>query len=218
MTQPVLFDAIAAGDTGRVEGLLAHEPELAGARSETGVSAVLWALYHGQEVLARNLAQRASGLDIHDLAALGLAGDIARRLEEDPADLSRWSADGFQPVHLSAFFARQEALKVLIERGADVNVRAQHPAGMAPIHSAAASRRAETVAILLAAGAGPDAVQAGGFTALMSAAAHGLTDMADALLAAGADVTIRAEDGRAAADLAREGEHADLAARLETPG
>lgn len=97
-----------------------------------------------------------------------------------------------------------------------MNAVAKHPAGMAPIHSAAASRRAGPVQILLRAGAGPDAIQAGGFTALMSASAHGLEEMADALLAAGADVTIRAEDGRAAADLAREGGHGDLAARLET--
>ncbi|TGY90119.1 ankyrin repeat domain-containing protein [Marinicauda algicola] len=215
MTQQAFFDAIAADERGRVSDLLAEAPGLAEARHESGVSAVLFALYRGRGAIAETIAARVGGLDVHELAALGRAEVLGRHLDDTPGAVSAWSADGFQPLHLAAFYAHVGAMRVLIARGADVDAKARHPAGMAPIHSAAASRRAEAVAVLLDAGAQPDAVQAGGFTALMSASAHGLEDMVEALLRAGAEPGRAADDARTAANLARSAGFEALAARLD---
>jgi ankyrin repeat protein len=67
---------------------------------------------------------------------------------------------------------------------------------------------------LLDGGADPDAKQGGGYTALHEAAMNGRAQMAQVLLGAGADPTIRADDGRDASDLARDAGHTALAERL----
>ena len=51
-------------------------------------------------------------------------------------------------------------------------------------------------------GPGPDTVQAGGYTALHSAARQGHEAMVQALCEAGADRTLRTDKGESAADLA----------------
>ena len=56
--------------------------------------------------------------------------------------------------------------------------------------------------MLLREGANPDAQQQGGFTALHAAAQHNNAEMAKALLDAGADVSLRTEDGKTAAEMA----------------
>ena len=56
--------------------------------------------------------------------------------------------------------------------------------------------------MLLREGANPDAQQAGGFTALHAAAQHNNPEMIQALLDSGADISLRADDGKTAADMA----------------
>jgi uncharacterized protein len=70
------------------------------------------------------------------------------------------------------------------------------------------------VAVLLEAGADPDAAQAGGYTPMHSAAANGDAPLVDLLIARGADPVRAADDGRTPADLAAERGHDELAARL----
>jgi ankyrin repeat protein len=83
-----------------------------------------------------------------------------------------------------------------------------------PLHSAAAARDAASAELLLAAGADPDAVQAGGFTALHAAAQHDDADLAAALLRAGADPAVRDEQGADAAAMARAKESVAVLALL----
>jgi uncharacterized protein len=215
MSETPFFQAIASGNHTLVSGMLSSDRHLADIRNHDGVSPVLYALYTGQPEIAEGVAEEASELDVHDLAGLGRAETLALRLDEKPQRVHAFSPDGFQPLHLAAFFAREAAMAALIARGADVNAKARAEAGMAPIHSAAASRRSGPVKILIEAGADVDAAQLGGHTALMSAARHGNLEMTEALLAAGADPSKAADDGRRPADFARAGGHEPLAARLE---
>ena len=67
---------------------------------------------------------------------------------------------------------------------------------------------------LLDAGADPDRTTSAGATALHFAAMFRQPDVADALLAAGADATLRDVRGMTAADLAADGGHDALAERL----
>jgi ankyrin repeat protein len=105
-------------------------------------------------------------------------------------------------LHLACFFGQPEAAEILIQHGADVN--AVSPVRIAVIHSAAASRDAAIVNLVLAAGANPNLQQQGGYTALHEAAMHNSVERAQALLAAGADRSIRSDDGLTAAAMAEE--------------
>jgi uncharacterized protein len=204
---------IAAGDLEAVREAVVRSPGLLGQPAPGGATPIRWALYHRHGTLAAWLASQLAP-DLHDAAALGDAAALDALLDGG-ADVQAWCPEGFQAIHLAAFFARAEALHRLLAAGADANAKARHPAGMRPLHSVAASRDASIVARLLAAGADPDPQQAGGYTALMAAAMHDLGAMVDALLAAGADTAVRADDGRSAADMARDAGHLALASRLD---
>lgn len=181
-----LFEAIEAGNAAQVGSLVAEDPALAGSRSATGVSAVLWARYRGRpDVLAAVLAADPV-LDIFDAAALGRLDRLAELVAADPAQTNTWSTDGFTPLALAAFFGQPEAVAFLIGRGADVHAVARNAMAVQPLHSATAARNLEAVRLLLEAGADPDAEQHGGWTPLMAARQHGDDAIVGLLLAHGA--------------------------------
>lgn len=215
------LDAIRRGDTESLRELLRDHPELGRGRDAQGVSMLMHALYHRQEELAalllaarRQDPARGEELDLFEAAALGRADEVEAILGRDPGQASSFSADGFTALHLAAFFAHGEAVERLLAHGAAVDIPAANPTMVQPLHSAVAGRSAEVVRLLLAAGADPDARQQMGFTPLMGAAGTGDTEMVEALLAAGADPALEADDGRTAADLARERGHEKLASGI----
>ena len=77
-----------------------------------------------------------------------------------------------------------------------------------PLHSAAAQGSVDNCRTLLDAGADPNATQQTSFTALHAAALHGNAALAKLLIARGASVDAKADDGRTAADIARDAGHA----------
>lgn len=215
-----LMEAVQGGDVERLGELLEAAPALAGARDENGVSVLLQAAYHRQEAIVERLLAAAPSLDVFEAAAFGRTERLRELLAEDPERLGTSSGDGFTALHLAAFFSRLEAVRLLLELGADPSVVAQNPTRVTPLHSAAASRNREMVALLLERGAPVNAAQQAGYTALHSAALHGDEEMVSSLLAHGADPGQAAEDGKKAADFAQAGGHLDLASRLAaaTPG
>jgi ankyrin repeat protein len=84
-----------------------------------------------------------------------------------------------------------------------------------PLHACIAlGRNPETVRLLLAHGADVNATQAGGYTPLHQAAAAGLEEMTQMLLAAGANPEARCDQGKTPADYARERGHSAVLALL----
>lgn len=181
-----LFEAIEAGNASEVRSILAQDPSLAGSRSETGVSAVLWARYRNQHDVVDALLAAVPNLDVFDAAALGRLDRLAELVDDDPGQANAWSADGFTPVGLAAFFGQPEGVRYLIGRGADVHAVARNPMRVQPLHAATAARSAESVRLILEAGADPDAQQQEGWTALMAARRHGDDEIIELLLAYGA--------------------------------
>lgn len=181
-----LFAAIEAGNGPEIRAILAADPTLAGSRHPSGVSAVLWARYRGRgEVLDAILAAEPS-LDVFDAAALGRLDRLAELVAVDPAAANAWSADGFTPLGLAAFFGHPPAVRLLLGHGADVHAVARNAMRVQPIHAATAAHDAESVRLLLEAGADPNAEQQEGWTPLMAARHNGDLDLVELLVAYGA--------------------------------
>ncbi len=197
-----LFQAIHDNDRAKVEQLLAANPALAKARSESGVSALMQARYEGRREMVDLLRASAGELDVFESATLGDLPRLRALLAKDPGLAKTFSNDGFTALHLAAFFAQPEAAEELLRGGGDPNAVARNPMKVAVINSAAASGRADLVKMVLAAGANPNVRQMAGYTALHAAAAHDNVGMAQALLDAGADVSLRSDDGQTAAEKA----------------
>jgi len=206
-----IFAAIAAGDEERVRELVEGRPELAAARDDDGLSAVLRAAYAGKSTLVELLLDANPALDVFDTAAVGRERGLEELVEADRDLIRSWSPDGFTSLHLAAFFGHEGAVKLLLERGADANVVARHATlQVTPLHSAAAGGHTGIVTLLLEAGADATARQGGGFTPLHAAAQNGDRASAEALLERGADAGATNDDGQSPADLAAAAGHDDL--------
>ena len=215
-TQADLFEAVKAGRLEEVESLLETSPALLAARVPGGPSAILLAVYYRHPEVAEAFVRRGAELDIFDASALGWTERMRELLREDPTLVDAWSADGFFPLGLAAFFGRPDAVRLLLDSGADVRAVARNPMRVEALHSAAAAHDASIVLSLLEAGADPNARQQVGFTALHEAASEGLDEMARLLVAHGARVDLATEDGKTAVDLARGKGHRKLADWLES--
>jgi ankyrin repeat protein len=197
-----LFDAIHANDKDKVALLVGGNPQLAHARNDAGVSALMQSRYEGRREIVDTLRSAVGELDVFEAATLGDVPRLQSLLTNDPGLAQTFSNDGFTALHLAAFFAQPEAAAKLLQGGADSNAVARNAMKVAVINSAAASGRADLVKLVLAAGADPNARQMAGYTALHAAAAHHNVEMTQALLDAGADPSLRSDDGQSAADKA----------------
>ena len=198
-----VFELIDAGDENVLRDELDLDPDLAGARNADGLSAVLYALYNGKADLVKPLLDANPSLDVFDAAAVGRTRGLEELLDTEPELARTWSKDGFTALHLAAFLGEEEAAKILLERGAEVNLVARNASiHVTPLHSAAAGSHPGIVKLLLAHGADPNAAQDGGFTPLHSAAQNDDRESAEALLEAGADPALKTDEGKTAADLA----------------
>jgi uncharacterized protein len=168
------------------------------------ISPLLQALYEGRTDEARAIAASRSDLDVFEAAAIGDVERLRELLEGDASLAAAWSEDGFTPLHFAAFFGHPDAAKLLVERGADLEARStneQFALDAAPLHSASAAGQLGVCGVLLDAGADVNAVQHGGYTALLDAAANKNQELVDFLLERGADRSARLDDGRGVDDL-----------------
>lgn len=129
-------------------------------------------------------------------------------------EIDRVNDQGFSKLHNSAIAGDRNAVKQLLEQGANPNVRQGTYLG-APLQYAAAAGHIETVRLLLAHDAFVNAVDSSGRTPLMWAAMKGKTDVVRALLKAGADPKATTPSGWTAARYATEAGHQETAATLQ---
>lgn len=209
------WDAIKQGNRAEVEASLAQKPELAAARDENGLSAVLTALYYGQPEIAELFIQKGAPLNIFEASAAGQAGQVIEILSADPGLVNAFAPDGFQPLGLAAFFGHKETARVLLERGADPNTPSRNGLKVQPLNSAVAGQNLEVARLLLAHGADANARQGEDFAPLHGAAQNGQVEMIELLLSHGADLNVRAANQKTPLDYAQDGGHVAAIERLK---
>ena len=204
-----LFEAIEANDVDRVRALIAEDPSLAAARDEDGVSALLRARYRLDRALVAAVRTHRGELDAPEAAALGELDRLAVLLDADPSLVEMRTPDGFTLLHLAAFFAGGDAVRLLLARGADVDARGTGWMSGTALHSGVSAHDADAVRALLDAGAEVDARQSVGYTPLHGAAHNGDAAIVRMLLEAGADPSLTNDEGKDALAFAEEGGDAE---------
>jgi ankyrin repeat protein len=220
MSSPFL-KLIQTGATAEVADAVQADPALATSRDPQGVSMLLWAIYFNQSLvrdfLQSRLAADGIALDIFEAAATGDEAQLRALLEAQPELAQSFSGDGWTPLHLAAAFGTPEAVAILLAAGACVDAISRNPQQNQPLHAALAlGKNIETVRLLLDHGSQANAAQAGGFTAIYSAAIANRRDLSEILLAHGADPRHKSEQSKTPADFARERGHVEIAAWLES--
>ncbi len=150
-----------------------------------------------------------------------MVGDVDRvraLLAADPGQVNAFSADGFQPIGLAAFFNQPQAAQILLENNADVNSPSHNAQKVPPLNSACASGSLEIARMLLDHGADPNLRQEGGFVPLHNAAQNGLVELIELLLDHGAEINLRAASGQTPLGFALEANRAPAADLLRRRG
>jgi ankyrin repeat protein len=218
------IDAIKAGEFERVKAMVSAEPTLIDARSRSGDSAILTAVYHRQKEIVNLLVARGATLSIFEACAAGEL-DVVERLLHDSASgavaapgVNDYSADGWTPLHLAAFFGHTRIAELLLAHDADVAARSHGANGNTPLHAALAGNHKFVAGLLIGHGADVNAPDAQGWRPLHLAAANNNMEVIKTLIAQGADVQAANGDAKTALTLATEKNFREAAALLTRHG
>ena len=143
---------------------------------------------------------------------------VCALLDGDPVAIGAFSHDGWTALHLAGHFGHSQTVELLLDRGADLEVRSRNILHNTPLQATVAGGSAETAALLLAAGADVRSSYEAGVTPLHVAAENGSIEMIRLLLAHGADVAARDDDGRTPLALAQARPHIAAADLLHQHG
>jgi ankyrin repeat protein len=212
----------AAPDADKVRLLLARGADAA-FRSPAGTDAATAAAsYRGSAEAIRALLDAGAGAEPPQdvkarqspLLLASMSGDLetvslllARGARANP----RPNPSGNSPISEAITFGRADIVRTLIRAGAKIDLVER--TGVNLLHWATITNRPEVIPELARAGVDVNAIDDAGFTPLMYAATIDFGDAAtlNALLAAGADRTIKNESGRTALQQARRLGHMRLA-------
>jgi len=149
--------------------------------------------------------------EVYDPAHEGDLEAVRAWLQKNPGELNSEISDGYSLLHIASAFGHETMVAFLLGRHALVNLNANNQSEATPLHLAVAYRE-EDVAnritqMLVANGAELNAKQRGGQTALHHAVGRGSELLTETLILAGGDPFIKDDQGRAATDVAKQGEY-----------
>ncbi len=111
--------------------------------------------------------------DIMQAAMNGDAKSVQACLAADGSLAGAYSEDGWTALHLVAYFGHLEAALVLLDHGADPEVRSRNRMENTPLHAAVANRQVAAARLLLERGADRAAQKDDGLTPLDLARENG---------------------------------------------
>jgi ankyrin repeat protein len=212
------IDAIKAGEFERVKAMVTTDPALINARSRTGDSAILTAVYHRQKEIVNLLVARGATMTLFEACAAGEFERVERLVEDDGLGVVAFSNDGWTPLHLASFFGHPKVVELLLARGADARATSRNPNRNTPLHSALAGNHKYVAGLLMGAGADINAADAAGWRPLHIAAANNNLDAMKTLIDQGADVGATNNDGKTALTLVQEKNQREASALLRRHG
>jgi uncharacterized protein len=208
-----LSHAARSGHLDMVDLLLARGAPI-DARNLAGATALYFAAETGHPSIAQRLIDRGADVKlagrsgISPIAAAAFAGndEIVAALLARGADERTPDETGKPPIVYAAAGARIDVVKRLLARNIDVNARYANDLTVlmwasGPDEQAPEAQATKVVSFLLDAGAHVDDRDDRGRTALMNAAEGGHAEIANVLLARGADPSLKDKAGKRAADL-----------------
>src|SRR5579872_3121037 len=197
------LEAIRNGDQAKVAAALKQDPSVINATYRNGITPVLLAVYANHPDIAEFLISTAHiKPSIFEAAATGRVPLVREYLDKDPSLAHAWSADGWTPLHLN--FGNLEVAKLLIDRGADINVNSRNKLNATPLQGAAASNRTALAKLYLASGANVNCRSENGGSPLHEAAGNGFVGFAQLLIDHGANVNQRDDSGKTPLTIAIE--------------
>ena len=219
--ETALMIAANTGSVDTVKLLMAHGADVNAAEQKKGQTALMWAAAEGHADVVEELigdgaaVNAASNAGFTPLVFAAMKDDAksVRSLIAAGADPNFALPDGTKTMLVATAYKSVAAAEALADAGADPNVADR--AGNTPLHVAAQLGSVDLVKKLLAKGANPNAKTAqggggrgaaggggGGFrapagavTPLFLAAKADQVDVMRALVAGGADATLKAQDG-----------------------
>ncbi|HJP92208.1 MAG TPA: ankyrin repeat domain-containing protein [Pyrinomonadaceae bacterium] len=216
--KPEFLNAVKEGDEAKVRELLGTNSDLATVTDENGVSAVLQAVYRGHDKIAQVLIASGLKLNIFEASATGATPRVRELLETEPDLVNAFSPDGFTPLGYASFFGHLETVRVLLDKGAQVNVPSNNFLKAVPLRSASVAGHLEIARLLIDRGAEVDAPGGGGMTSLHEVAGVGRVEFAKLLLDHGANINARADDGKTPLTIAIEYNKTEMAEFLRSKG
>ena len=238
-----LIEAVKAGNNAAAATLLQNKVDV-NAPEPDGTTALHWAARNDDATLVDRLIRagaNAKAANRYGVTPMALACEngsapVVERLLSAGVSPNTTGALGETALHLCARTGRPEAVKALIARGATVDT-VENWRGQTPLMWAAAEGHADTMRLLIEAGADVNArssiivwerqrteeprdkwLPPGGLTPLLYAARDGKLESAKVLLSAGADVNIVDPDLHTALILALVNGHFDVAGALIQAG
>lgn len=188
-----LADAAERQDREKVAALIAAGSGL-GAAQVDGMTALHWAAYHDDLVIANGLidagapveAANQFGVTPLSLACQNGNGEMVKRLLDQGADPNSEQSGGETALMTAARTGCAACVRELLAHGAKIEAKERR--GQTALMWAAAEGHEEAVNALLAAGADFRAALKSGFTPLLFAIRQGHPGVVRALLRAGADI------------------------------
>lgn len=220
-----LLAAAKSGDAVTVRALLSKGTDLNAKDDDDCTPLVLAAEFGKTDVVTLLLAGNAEvnvscGYDQETplmYAAQNGYPQIVAALLAKGANLEAKNKDGFTPLLFAANSDFEEVIRMLLEKGADVNAKDADDNTALMLLSDKDAPDIAAVNDLLSAGANVNAKEnIVGVTALMNAVMHGSADVVRALIAKGANVNAKTDNGKSVLNFATEDDSAGKAMGLDT--